>query len=206
VIARAAADDARRAAVAERGDLGERAAQLERAGALQVLGLQRDRPAAALTDSVRELSTGVSRITPATRRGARRCRMSASDGEDGQSGSATTASISTCAPARQRRHADRHPRRRLGLEERRVDLVDRRERRHVGQVHVTRTASPDLAPAAPQTAARFSRHRPACSAAVPADELAGPGVERDLARAEQQAAGAHRVHVGARSRRARLGR
>ena len=42
VVARAPGDDATSTRVTERGDLGERSAQLERAGPLQVLGLEHD--------------------------------------------------------------------------------------------------------------------------------------------------------------------
>ena len=66
---------------------------------------------------------------------------------------------------------------------------------------VIRTASPSVAPAAWQTAARFSRHRPACSAGAAADEVAGARVERDLPRAEQQSAGPDRVDIWTDCRR-----
>ena len=58
----AAGDHAgRAAAVAERGELGRRAAQLERAGALQVLGLQRDHAARPLGDRARREHRGPAR-------------------------------------------------------------------------------------------------------------------------------------------------
>ena len=63
-----------------------------------------------------------------------------------------------------------------------------------------RTASASDAPAAAQTAARLRRHWPACSAGRLADELAGLGIERDLARAEQQPRGADGVAVRADGR------
>ena len=69
---------------------------------------------------------------------------------------------------------------------------------------VSRTACASEVPAAAHTACRFSRQRRACSAAVLAGELAGGGVERDLAGAEQQPAGRadeHRVAVRADRRR-----
>ena len=90
-------------------------------------------------------------------------------------------------PCGSARHADRHPRRRLSGEERRVDLVDLRELAQVG--HVDRQAHAPARAWCPPP-----RRRPAGSPgsgaparpAVAPDELAGGGVERDLARAEQQ--------------------
>ncbi len=73
VVARRRRDDAARAAVlAERGELGRHAADLERARALEVLGLQRDDAAGALGDRAR----GEHRRAPGDRldRGPRRAR------------------------------------------------------------------------------------------------------------------------------------
>ena len=84
----------------------------------------------ARSENVREDTIGVWRATASTAGRA----ASTSRAVDGHPESATTASISTWAPERQRRHADRHAGGRLGLEERPVDLVDLVERAHVGEV------------------------------------------------------------------------
>ena len=122
VVAGAAAHDAARAAVAERGDLRDRATELERAGALKVLGLQRDhrrRPARKASASSPPASPARPRRPPARPARSRRAidELCGRIGRD-QSGSATTASISTCAPRRQRGDRVCDPRRRAVLEER----------------------------------------------------------------------------------------
>ena len=62
---------------------------------------------------------------------------------------------------------------------------------------VVRTASASDAPAAAQTAARFSRQRAACAPALSPTSSPVAGIEWDLTRAEQQAAGGDGVAVGA---------
>src|SRR5438270_3020967 len=88
--------------------------------------------------SVPELRTGVSRTMLPTARAAR--RMSSAVG----SCAACSGSVSARdrhhrvdldpGPHRQFRHTDRHPGRRIGLEEGLVDLVDGLERGHLGRV------------------------------------------------------------------------
>ena len=110
-----------RSRLAERGELGRRAAHLERAGALQVLRLQHDGPAGALGD----------RAGRQDRRAPRDALDLGPRGRDRaaavtcQSGTARIASISTSAPSGSDGDADRAPRGRRVAEEAAVGLVDR---------------------------------------------------------------------------------
>ena len=156
--------------------------------------------------SVRELSTGVSRITPAPAAAARATSPALSAAASGASGSAhppsaTTASISTCAPRGSAATPTATPGRRARLEERRVDLVDRRERGHVGHVdrHLDRVAEAGAGRLADRGEVLQASARLVGGGA--ADQVAGARVERDLTRAEQQAAGVDCVDVGPDGRR-----
>jgi hypothetical protein len=97
VVARRGGDDPARAAVlAERGQLGRRAADLERSRPLEVLGLERDRAARAQRDRPR----GQHGRPPRDRLHGGAGRGDVVGGDRGhQSGSASTMSISTSAPS-----------------------------------------------------------------------------------------------------------
>ena len=104
VVAGAPGRDAAGAAVAEGGELVQRAADLERPRALEVLGLQRHRGAAcARSASATAAPACAARRRRSRRERARPPRRSRSAGARRwpwrQSGSATMASISTCAPS-----------------------------------------------------------------------------------------------------------
>ena len=103
MVAGAAADDAGGARLAQRGELRERAADLERAGSLEVLGLEFDGPAGALAQRARAQDGGFADDPGDDSGGAadvvgrdRRARIKGSSRVS--QGIATTASISTSAP------------------------------------------------------------------------------------------------------------
>ena len=92
-----AATTPRGARLPQRGELGRGAAHLERAGALEVLGLQHDRAAGALGDRARREHRRAPGDALDLRRAARRDRRAAVDGLS--PGAARIASISTSAPS-----------------------------------------------------------------------------------------------------------
>ena len=105
-----------------------------------------------------------------------------------QPGSATIASISTAAPSGSAATPISVRAGGACWKNAAVGLVDRGERRDVGDVDraADRVLQPRRPPAA-QTTERFSRQRVGLLAERPLDQLAGRRVEGDLPRAEQQA-------------------
>ncbi|MEA2198832.1 MAG: hypothetical protein QOJ25_2883 [Solirubrobacteraceae bacterium] len=121
--------------------------------------------------------------------------MSATEGEDGSGSKRHHGVHLDLGSLRQSGYPYRHARGRVGLEERRVHLVDRREVPHIGQVDGD-------AHRVPQARARGPAHgREVLEAAArllgrtSGHKLTGPRIEGDLSRAEEQTAGAHRMHV-----------
>ena len=115
------------------------------------------------------------------------------------------ASISTCAP----RGSSATPTvTRAGgavLEERPVDLVDVGEGAEVGHVDRHPHGCASDVPAASHTACEVLQAARGLLGGRRTGELGGLGIQRDLTRAEQEVADAHRVAVGA-DRGGRLGR
>ena len=198
MVAGAAGDDAARAhAVAQRGELVQRAADLERAGALQVLGLQQRRRRRRARSACATAGPACGARRRRSRRGrARRPR-----------GPGCAAAVVSRAARRSRRSRPARPwaaprrrsraRRRVGGEELGVGLVDLGERAHVG--HVDGAAAPRrraCAPAAAQTALEVLAGTGAPARRACRRRARRSRVERDLAGAEQQAARAHGVAVG----------
>ena len=189
VVARAAGHDPPRAAVvAQRGELVQRAADLERAGALQVLGLEHDLAAAALGQRAR----GQDRRVPGdvADRGAVRARSSAGARPVHQPCSATIASISTSAPLGSAATAIATRAGGSSSKNVAVDLVDRRRRRPCRSARRSPGRRRPAAPRRPRRPPRGSAGTARLLGRRAADELVRLGVQRDLARAEQQAAGA----------------
>src|ERR1035437_5922345 len=160
--------------------------------------------------SVRELSTGVSRMTPAP--AATAARMSAADTDSARAvaESAGLSAISRsrrgeghdrvhlhlCAP-RERGNPDRHPGGRIGFEERCVDLVDGREGGHVDQVdrHLDRVS--ERRPRGVADGGQVLQAAAGLVGRAGPDQVTGPGIQRDLARAEQQPPETHPMNIRA---------
>ena len=166
VVAGARRHHAPRAALLpQRRELAQRAADLERAGALQVLGLQDDLAAAVVGQRRARQDRRVARDGRRSRRGrARPPRPSALRSSAGQRDDGVDLDVGALG---QRGDRDGHPGRRLVVEELRVDLVDRARSRPCPSARRSRGSRRPAAPRRPRRPPRGSSGtggpaRPAC--------------------------------------------